>query len=82
MVKTIKKTERGENYETKHRFKRRFQTGGGNSSRRKKLAAIVSSVLAGAMLLTGTFAWSSISQRATNPIQGTPPPIEEGGRIH
>jgi len=38
--------------------------------------------LAGAMLLTGTFAWSSISQRATNPIDGyTPPPIE-GGRIH
>ena len=52
------------------------------TSRRRKFAAITASVLAGAMLLTGTFAWSSISQRATNPIQGTPPPIEEGGRIH
>ena len=36
-------------------------------------------VLAVAMLLTGTFAWSSISQRATNPLEGENYP---GGRIH
>jgi len=38
------------------------------------------------MLLTGTFAWSSISQRATNPLAGVfeqPDPTEViGGRIH
>ncbi|MCL2866113.1 MAG: DUF6273 domain-containing protein [Lachnospiraceae bacterium] len=50
------------------------------ASRGRKFAAITASVLAGAMLLTGTFAWSSISQRATNPLEGTP--VEEGGRIH
>jgi len=56
-----------------------FRRGGGNGSRRKKLAAITASVLAGAMLLTGTFAWSSISQRATNPAEGE---TYHGGRIH
>ena len=46
---------------------------------RRKAAALVALALAIAMLLTGTFAWSSMSQRATNPDEGETYP---GGRIH
>ncbi|MCL2864878.1 MAG: hypothetical protein FWE25_04990 [Lachnospiraceae bacterium] len=34
------------------------------------------------MLITGTLAWSSISQRATNPLEGQVQPPTVGGRIH
>jgi len=46
----------------------------------KKLrASVLAGVLAAAMVLTGTFAWRSISQRTTNKIMDSRNP---GGRIH
>ena len=49
--------------------------------RRRRMAAVTATVLILAMLLTGTFAWNSISQRATNPfdILNT---TNYGGRLH
>ena len=38
---------------------------------RRKVAALIAFAIAIAMLLTGTFAWSSVSQRATNPLYGS-----------
>lgn len=49
------------------------------TSRSRKPAAIIALMLVIAMLMTGTFAWSSISQRATNPDEGQNYP---GGRVH
>ena len=46
---------------------------------RRKTAALAAFTIALSMLLTGTFAWSSMSQRATNPLEGN---NNHGGRIH
>lgn len=45
----------------------------------RKAAGIVSVIIALAIILTGTFAWSAVSQRATNPQSGENLP---GGRVH
>jgi len=46
---------------------------------KRKLAGIMSAVIALAIILTGTFAWSAVSQRATNPLEDI---TLSGGRIH
>ncbi len=49
------------------------------SKRKKQISAVVAAVLAVAVALTGTYAWRSISQTATNEVEiGSNP----GGRLH
>ena len=48
--------------------------------RRRRTAGIMASVLALAIVLTGTFAWQSLSQRAINNASGVPDPA--GARLH
>ena len=49
------------------------------SKRKKQLSAVVAAVLAVVVALTGTYAWRSISQTATNEVEiGSNP----GGRLH
>ena len=49
------------------------------SKRKKQLSAVVAAVLVVAVVLTGTYAWRSISQTATNEVEiGSNP----GGRLH
>ena len=50
-----------------------------NQSRRRKRSAILAVILAILMALSGTYAWLSINQRATNALEGTSDP---GGRVH
>ena len=49
------------------------------SARRKRTATVIAIVLAIAIIMSGTYAWVSISQIAYNEASGTPNP---GGRIH
>lgn len=49
-------------------------------NRRKVFAAISATVLAAAIVLSGTFAWQSINQTAKNEVAGTG--INPGGRLH
>ena len=46
----------------------------------KKISAVIAIILVFAMLLTGTFAWQSISQQALNQAIVLPP--QAGGRLH
>lgn len=50
-----------------------------NMKKQRKKSAVVTSLLALALVVTGTFAWTSISQRALNDLTRTGNP---GGRIH
>lgn len=50
-----------------------------NSKKRKIFSSVVATTLAAAILLTGTFAWQSISQTAKNEVQAFSNP---GGRLH
>lgn len=50
-----------------------------NERRRKKVASFLSVILIIALLLTGTYAWQSIRQKATNE---TRKEVETGGRLH
>lgn len=50
-----------------------------NERRRKKAASFLSVILIIALLLTGTYAWQSIRQKATNE---TRKEVETGGRLH
>ena len=50
-----------------------------NQSRRRKRSAILAVILAILMALSGTYAWLSINQKATNALEGTSDP---GGRVH
>ena len=49
------------------------------SKRKKQLSAAVAAVLLAAVVLTGTYAWQSVSQMAKNEITGESNP---GGRLH
>ena len=49
------------------------------STKRKRAAAVISIALVLAIIMSGTYAWVSISQIAYNEVYGTPNP---GGRIH
>lgn len=49
------------------------------SKQKKAVSAVVAAVLTVAVVLTGTFAWQSISQRARNEADGFANP---GGRLH
>ena len=49
------------------------------TKKRKKTAAVVATVMAVVLALTGTFAWQSISQTAMNETTGE---VNPGGRLH
>lgn len=57
------------------------KTGGGISKRRKAAKVTIAAVLAGALAITGMFAWSNASQLWTNKL-GVKVNANPGGRVH
>ena len=54
--------------------------GAGKAKQRKAASAVTAVAAAAAILLTGTFAWQSISQTALNETTGKI--VNPGGRLH